>query len=95
MKRIKACAHVPQVSRQADALEVSVKGPFFNCVICQGVEYFSRNPLTAGKVNDSHITSVHGIAKQENLERGRFRVPVYAALVQINVREGLNIYRYA
>ena len=91
MERIKAEALVPQVSGQADALEVRIKRPLENRVIGQRVEDVIRDLFSAGEVDDLHRAAVYAVAEQDDLEGGRFGVLVDAAFAEIDVAERLQI----
>ena len=70
---------IRQIPGQAYTLEVGVESPFDDAVICQGIQYRLRNLLSIGKVDDLHLTAVHGIAEKQDSEVRRFGVAINAA----------------
>lgn len=69
----------------------SLEGPFDNGLIFQRREDFSRNLLTASKIDDLHRRIVRAVGKEQNFKFGRLAVTVDTGLLKRHITVGLDI----
>ena len=82
---------MPQIARQAYALELRVVGGLDNIGISQCRNCFFWKRFTAGKVNGLYRFIIEGIGEQKNLEIRCVTVAIYAALGQWRRAVGFNV----
>jgi hypothetical protein len=92
MEGIKTHTKIGKIPGQADSFKVCIESPLGDVIVGQGIYDFLRDMFSLCKVNDLYLAAIDRIAEEQNLKVRRLRVFVNAALIQIDVGEGFDIY---
>ena len=79
---------------KADPFKGSIERPFGDRFICQGIEDFFWNSVTAGKVIDGDGAAVYGHTEQQNLKLIGFCIFVDTAFLYVLVTVSFKVNRH-